>query len=185
MDVSERLRRIFSTHGKVDENIILAGSKVLLTLEECRLFVFKWSETSFEDLIRNLVTKIIATGHVAPSTVTELCSILEDYYMVTGAAPGFIPLMRATFLFYIDEIVKMKLPREQLSFPVLAENRQALALWQILYKIVILNLTVNPMQWIKSKPVITGVVEWKDEYLSHSIPKDVFENYTVFLKKQL
>jgi hypothetical protein len=169
----DRFSEIFSI--KTESLIFSAALKVFPTLSHTRNFVSRWTIPDFEPEMTRFVSKIENTGVLPAEDISNIRNALEEYYLIAKVTPGVILLLRGTFLFYIDEIEMMEI--------IKIDDKRLHTIWGDLYKIVILNISLNPTEWLSSTP--KSCLEWKEEYSKYGIQKKTFLSFVAFVQDTL
>lgn len=167
MDISKNISSV-----KIDDSLILAACKIIPTLEEARRFVSRWTITGFETEMTSFVSKLDVKN------VSELKETLKEYCKLREITPGVILLIRGTFLFYIDEIERLQVV-SNVSF----DDKRFSKIWDEVYKIVILNISLCPAEWTKRDPKIC--LEWKEDFSKYGIQKERFQSFVDSVQKTL
>lgn len=169
----DKINQIFSR--KTESLIFSEALKVFSTLKDVRNFVSRWTISDFEPEMTRFVTKIENTTVLSDEDVLHIRNGLEEFYLITKITPGVILLVRGMLLFYIDEIERLEI--------IKMDDRRLQTIWRDLYKITILNISLNPDEWVGYSP--KKCLEWKEEFSKYEIQKKTFLSFIAFVESAL
>lgn len=173
---SEKISKFLNSEG-LEKTIEKALITVLQTLQDIKTFISGWKVETFKSEIQGFVSKIENTNLVNPDDVSNFRDVMEDYYLICEVTPGIILLLRGMFLFCASEIEKIP------DFNVTEHQKTFLKIWEEIYKIAILNISGNPVEWIAKDP--KKCIPWKPEFSKYEISEERFLSFISFVEKTL